>query len=305
MCRRSGAVLAVLLAACAGTSTPPFRPAALSAEQAELCRAAEQAYRGRAPDYESLRQRAAADPTTAVWLTRMFIRDVFTVREGRPLGEDQGLLRAAARIADPVETRAIAEIEALGAAAVPTLVGDLLCHGQPQPRELGIELLAHVGAPAVPAVQQLATSSDARQRRAAARTLGAIGVAGDVLPTLRRLAADADFAVRADALRDLHDGGAPVRDLLVERLGHDDDAFVRRTAAQSLQHFPGAAAANALIDYLERCKRERDYRGEEAAQASLQVFAGTHGPRTPAAWRAFAATLTDSDGGTELEGTHG
>jgi hypothetical protein len=284
-----------VLAACAGTSTPPFRPAALTPEQAELCRTAEQAYRNRAPDYEGLRQRAAADPTTAAWLTRMFIRDVFTVREGRPLGEDQGLLRAAARIDDPVERRAIAEIEALGLAAVPTLVGDLLCHGQPQPRELGVELMARVGAPAVPAVQQLAASSDARQRRAAARALGAIGVAGDVLPTLRRLAADADFAVRADALRDVHDGGAPVRALLIERLRDDDDAFVRRTAASSLQHFPDAVAANVLIDYLERCKRERDYRGEETAQASLQVFAGTHGPRTPAAWRTFAGTLTDSD----------
>ncbi len=299
VCRRAGAgwavPLALLLAACAGTSPPPFRPAALTAEQAQLCRAAEQAYRGRTPEYEALRQRAAADPTTAVWLTRMFIRDVLTVREGRPIGDDQGLLLAAARKDVLVETRATAEIEALGPVAVPTLVGDLLCHGQAQTRELGVELLARIGPVAVPAVQQLAASSDPRQRRSAALALGAIGAGGVVLPTLQRLAADTEFTVRADALHNLHDGGAPARALLLDRLHGDDDPFVRRAAAESLQHFPGRTSAVALIDYLERCKRDREYRGEQVAQASLQAIAGTRGPRTPAAWRTFADTLTDTD----------
>lgn len=293
--RRAAAAWAMLFAACAGSSVEPFRPGALDAAQLELCRATEQAYRRGADDYEALRASAAADPTTAAWLVRMFVRDVFTVREGRTLGKDEELLRAAAKIEDPVESRATAEIVRMGAVAVPTLVGDLLCHSQPQPRELGIELLARVGAPAVPAVVELAQHGDTRQRRAAGRALGAIGTAGDVLPALRQLLADGDYTVRADALRDLHDGGAPVRALLIDRLRADADPFVRRTAAQSLAHFRDRVAATALIDYLERCKTDRDYRGEEAAQDSLQTLAGSHGPRTPAAWRAFAQTLTDSD----------
>jgi HEAT repeat protein len=289
VCRCGGTVLAVLLAACAGTEVPPFRPAALTPEQAQLCRDAEQAYRNGAPEYEALRQRVAADPTASAWLTRMFVRDVFAAREGRPIGEGENdpTVRADAQ-ADP---RAVTEIVALGAAAVPVLVGDLLANGQPQPRELGVELLARVGAPAVSAVLPLAASGDARQRRSAGRALGAIGAAGDVLPALRRLATDEDFTVRADALAEIHDGGEPARALLCERLRDDDDAFVRRIAAKSLAHFRDRAAATALVDYLERCKRDGDHRGEMAAQASLQAIARTRGPRTPAVWRAFAQTL--------------
>ena len=64
--------------------------------------------------------------------------------------------RAAADIEDPTEQRAIQEIVALGEAAVPVLVGDLLLHRQPQPRELGIELLGYVGAPALPKLLAIA-----------------------------------------------------------------------------------------------------------------------------------------------------
>lgn len=290
-CRRAGVVAALLWAACASPapSVAPFRPALLDAERAQLCRATEQAYRSGAPEYEALRAEAAADPIAAIWLTRMFVRDVITAREGRPLvqGEDDIAVRAD----DHADPRAVAEITALGAAAVPALVGDLLCHGQPQPRELGVELLARIGAPAVPAVLELADSGDPRQRRAAARALGAIGAAGDVLPTLRRLATDDDFTVRADALRDLHDGGEPVRALLCERLRADADPFVRCTAAQSLANFRDREAVLALVDYLERCQQDGDHRGEMAAQESLQAIVGARGLRLLADWRAFARSL--------------
>ncbi|MBX3462362.1 MAG: HEAT repeat domain-containing protein [Planctomycetes bacterium] len=291
VCGRGSVAAAALLAACAGAGAA--RSAPLDGAQVQLVRAAEQAYRSGAADYPALRQQAAADPATAKWLTRMFVRDLFAARE-RPVVDEQGdLLRAATGADDALEERARAEIVALGTAAVPTLVEDLLSHGQPQPRQFGVELLAAIGAPAVPAVRGLAASADPRQRRAAGRALGAIGAAGDVLPLLRRLAADPDFAVRADALREIHDGGAPARALLVEQLQRDADPFVRRTAAEALARFPGATSATALIDYLERCKRDGDHRGEQAAQASLQALAGARGPRTPAAWRAFAATQTD------------
>ncbi|HEX5053578.1 MAG TPA: HEAT repeat domain-containing protein [Planctomycetota bacterium] len=288
----AGAVL-VLLAGC--SSAPErYRPGDLSPAQQDQCRAVERAYRTQAAEYEALRDAAKADPVVAGWLTRMFIRDVFTVREGRPLGED-AILRRAAKIKDPVETRAMAELAALGAAAVPTIVGDLLRHGQPQPRELGVELIALVGPAAIPALQELAHDAEARHRRAAARALGAIGGEGPELATLRELAGDGEYTVRADALRSLGGGGPEARKLLVERLHDDPDPFVRRVAAQTLAQYPGAISGRALVDYLERCKRERDVQGERAAQDSLQKLAAAIGPRTPAAWRAWLEQLDASD----------
>lgn len=279
---------AFLFAACAGTR---YEPGKLSDEQVAKCRALEVAYRANAPEYPALRDELVRDPVAAAWVVRMFVRDLFAVREGRPLGGDDELLRAAAHIADPVEVRALAEIRTLGAVAVPTLIGDLLRHDQPQPRELGIELLGLVGAPAIGPVQEVARSGEARHRRAAARALGRIGIDGAVLATLRELASDEDFTVRADALRSLRGGGEGVRDLLCERLQGDPDPFVRRVAAQTLGAFPATATALCLVDYLERCKREKDWPGEQAAQASLQQLAGTRSPRTPQAWRAWAPEL--------------
>ena len=242
-----------------------------------------------------MRAELAADPTTACWLTRMVIRDLFAVREGRPMREGD-LMRAAARITDPVEERALAEIDQLGAVAVPTLVGDLLLHSQPQPRELGIELLARVGAPAMPAVLEVARSGEPRQRRAAARTMGEIGVDASAFAILAEMANDEDYTVRADALRGLRSGGDEAQRLLVEKLRTDPDPFVRRVAAQTLAHHPGQASSLALVDYIERCERERDWPGEKAAQASLQQLTAVRGARTPAQWRTTLRNPTEPGG---------
>lgn len=243
-----------------------------------------------------MRAELAADPTTACWLVRMVIVDLLKVREGRPL-RDGDMMRAAAHIANPVEERALAEIDALGAVAVPTLVGDLLLHNQPQPRELGIELLARVGAPALPAVQEVARNGEPRQRRAAARTMGAIGVDAAVFAILARMADDEDYSVRADALRSLRSGGDDGKRLLVEKLRADPDPFVRRVAAQTLVHHPGQASSLALVDYLERCERERDFPGEKTAQASLQQLTTTRGFQTPAQWRVTLRNPNEPGGG--------
>ncbi len=325
--RRTHVSIALLLGACASSSGEPAR---LSAEQLVRCRTAEAAYRADAADWPAQRDALAADPVAAAWLVRMFVIDVIAGREAHGVEEGaqavvaeprqpadkkaaaalqelraadeqaagSRLLRSVAEHAAPpggspttIEQRAIAGIVALGSAAVPVLVHDLLEHEQPQPRELGSELLATIGAPARPALQRVARNGQARQQRAAARALGRIGVDAETLATLRTLAGDGDYTVRADALRSLRSGGEPARALLIQKLNADPDPFVRRVAAQTLEAFPSAPVANALIDYLERCKRERDWPGEQAAQASLQRLAGTRGPRTPDAWRAFAASI--------------
>lgn len=286
-------VTAALLAACAGAPPappppPPLGSVPLAPAQLELCRDFEQAYRARDPEIAALRERAVADPEVSVWLTRMFVRDVLASREGRAVAEHDD---PDARADAGYETRAIAELQLFGAAAVPVLVDDLLRHDQPQPRDLGVELLGYIGAPAVPAVARLAASPDPRQRRAVGRALGAIGAGPEAMPALRRLATDDDFAVRADALRELHAGGTPARDLLIERLRDDGDAFVRRVAAGSLPWFPSRASALALVDYLRRCQRDGDMRGETVAQDALQLLAGTRGMRSEASWRAWAEAL--------------
>ncbi len=283
---RAAAALLAALAGCAG-GPPAYEPGRLDQERIERCREAERAYRAEAPEYPALRDGLAGDPVAVHWLVRMFVRDLILVREGRPLGEEEELFRAAARIENPVEARATAEIETLGVRAVPTLVSDLLRNSQPQPRQLGVELIGRIGAPAVPALTELAKSSVARERRAAARALGAIEGSPVATQELIRLAGDAEFTVRADALRGLARGGDPAAALLVDSLARDEDPFVRRVAAQTLLHHRGTAVAGALVDYLARCQREGDFAGEQAAQASLAAQAGTRGPRTLAAWRSW------------------
>jgi len=282
----------LLLAACA-SSAPKFRPGALTPDQVAKCRAAELAYRAEAPEYPALRDALLVDPVAASWLVRMFVRDLFAVREGRPLGQDEDLLRAAAHIDDPVETRALAELMILGAIAVPAIVGDLLLHDQPQPRELGIELLGRLGAPALPALRDVARSADPKQRRAAARAFAAFRGSADAFAELRRLTQDDDYTVRADAVRGLRHGDAAAGELARQVLKGDADPFVRRAAAGALVGHRDRVSADALIDFLERCLRDSDTRGVQAAQLSLHAMAST-GLRTMRpveTWRSWAAKL--------------
>ena len=285
--------LAVSFVACAA-SRVRYQPGALSADQLELVRKTEASYRKDAPDYPVLRARVMEDPVATAWLVRMFVRDLIKVRE-RPLAPTGGeeIVVRAVEGADPVGVRATSEIRHLGAKAVPLLIGDLLLHEGTVTRELGIDLLAVVGPPAVPDLLDVAARGDVRQRRAAARALGRVGASEQALPVLVGMAEDGDFTVRADALRGLAGCGEPAVGHLVARLAGDPDPFVQRVAAEQLGRFPVRASGNALVAYLERCLRARDDSGERAAQAALQVLAGKRGLRTPEAWQRFAATLPE------------
>ena len=277
------------LAACA--SQPAWTPGELTPAQWEKCKALEVAYRGQAPEHPTLRDELAKDPVASAYYVRMLIRDVFLVREGRPLGESEDLLLAAAKVKDPVEVRAFAEVKALGAAAVPTVVGYLLRHPQALEREVGIELIGQIGPAAVPALRELAHDAEARHRRVAARALAAASTGSDVFEALAGLAKDDDFKVRADAMRGLQvAGGAEAAALLRERLRDDADPFVRQKAAQALVAHPERETGLALVDYLERCIREKDSPGERIGQASLKALAGATGPRTVSAWRTWASS---------------
>lgn len=286
------AVATALLSSGCSSGPTGFDAGRLDAERTAKLRECEAAYRNEAPEYPALRDALLADQVAANWLTRMFVLDVLRAREGQPLGEDEvELLRAAAGIADPLERRAIVELEALGRKALPVVLGDLLQHDQPQPRELGIELvgrLAASGSVTAADLAPLAAAKSPRDRRVAARSLGAIGGDGEVQAQLIALAGDAEFAVRADAMRGLGrtgEGGAVV---LRAALQQDADPFVRRAAVQALARHRSPATAQAVVDYLQRCHRDRDSAGELAAQRTLESLAGTRGKRSVADWRSWA-----------------
>jgi len=255
--------------------------------------AVERAYRGEAPEYAALRDDLIGDPVAAAWLTRMFVRDVVRRREGRPLEQDQNLLRAAANLEDPVEKRAIDELVVLGAVAVPILVEELLLHDQSHNRQYGIELIGYIGRPALAAVLEVARSGRVRDRRAAARALGVLWREPEAMACLIRLAGESDFTVRADAARGLRHGGEAAAATLRAMARRDPDAFVRRTAIAALVDHPGRATADALIDCLVRYQDEADSRGYEATQAALVELAAATAPRSVESWRRWAASLPE------------
>jgi HEAT repeat protein len=286
----------LLLAAC-GTARPDlYRPGEPTPEQKERLRRFETAWRKGEPESDALRAELAQDPVTACWLTRLFVRDVMASREGREPGRDRQLLRSAAGMDDPVETRALAQLDALGAAAVPCLVEDLCKHRQGYVRQLGVELLGRIGAPALPGLQPLVAGEDAVGRRTAAQALGAMPPSDATLALLRGLAHDGDFTVRAAAAQSLAPGGPGAAELLRNMLAAEADPFVRRSAALALGRHREPESATALIDYLERCKRELDPQGEIAAQDALQALAQSRGPRSAEAWRNWARTFDPARG---------
>lgn len=275
------------LGACAGGAQPQpelFDPGAPSVEQHRQLQAAERAYRADDPGFPALRDELARDPVTATWLTRLFVRDLLMLREHAPADEQTALLAAAGR-KNEREVRAMQQVAALGQAAMPCIVEDLLKNPQGMPRELGVELCGVVGDAALPALQPLLRDADERLRRTAVRAVAALPASPAMLAALRQSATDADFTVRGAAVRGLEHGDADDAVRLRQLLLDDPDPFVRRMAAQALAAFVDTATATALIGYLERCQQQGDRRGEDAAQASLGVLSGSSRPRTVMLWQ--------------------
>lgn len=265
-------------------------------------------------EFAVLRDALAKDPVTAFWLTRLFVRDLLLVREARQESQesqdvaakqvrsvvraadggpaDAKLLQSVLKARDPLETRALAQIDAMGAAAVPCIVNDLAGHKQAFVRQLGAELVGRIGAPALPAIAQLAASRDPVLRRSYAQCMASLSVPEADFATLRAMAIeDGDFTVRAaaiDAMAQRDPGGMP---LIRQRLVRDEDPFVRRVAARALALERSQENAIAIADFLDRSMRDRDSQSERAAQEALQQMAKTRGPRTLELWRQFAQSL--------------
>lgn len=306
-----GAAVSLLLcAASCGTPASNYTPGQLDTDQMSRCRAVAQAYVDNQAEYPQLRDELRADPVAMAWFVRYLETDIVRTREGQVevlSQEDVRIDRVRAmqkRRDEPVkwdlpgqrpDSRAVAQIIAIGDMAVDVVVNDLALSPQEFLRGIGIELLTGIGEPAVPALLQLARTGEPQQQRVAARALGEIGARGVALDALRELARSPVWRIRSDAATGLSSGGPEARDLLIEMLS-DEDAFVRRKAGEALSAYKDRVSAGALVDFLEACKKSEDWMGERAAQKALQGIAGTRLPRAATAWRQFAEELPAGEG---------
>ncbi|MGE3174768.1 MAG: HEAT repeat domain-containing protein [Planctomycetota bacterium] len=318
---------AVVAGACA--SAPKWEladPGAPDPAQKALLVEAERHYRAGEP-FDALRAQITADRVTAWWFTRMVVRDVVVAREGtsgsaettsaraptrfsgdeirqrvqegreEPADSD-ALLRATVGIGNPLEQRATAEIERLGTAALPCLVMDLASHPQTFVRQIGIDLIGRLGEPALPlVVDQLGRDPEPARRRTAALATGAMPASERTAAQLYAFGQDPHYAVRAGAWSGLGKvPGAEAAAALRRALETDPDPFARRAAARALANHRRADSAHALVAYLQRCQRERDADGADAAQDALQELSGTHGLRSATAWRQWASLYAPQGG---------
>lgn len=294
---------AFLLPGCSSTPVN-YAPGELSPEQRAKCREVAQAYVDGDDKYLEMRDELMEDPVALMWFVRYLEHEIVQQREGHIeiIGEET--VPAEDVRPDPKaptpwnlpgqrpDRRAMRQIVAIGEPAVGVVVQDLALSKQEFLRSIGIEILAGIGDPAVPALLDMASTGAAAQQRVAARALGKIGARGEALEALRKLARSPEWRTRSAAAEGLKNGDAGARDLLIEMLSDKDD-FVRRKAGESLGHYRDRNAANALCDFLEACKKADDMTGELAAQKALRIMAKTKLPRSVALWRRYASSLPE------------
>lgn len=279
--------LALLAAACA--SGPRRHAPRPSPEEVRQLEQAERLYRARDPAFAALRDRLAAKPATAYWLTAMFVTYVVQSRDARQATEAE-FLRAAIGKPDPVEARAFEQLRALGAAAVPCVVENLLRHRFADRRRLGVEILSAIGEAALEPLAPVLRDRDPRLRRYAVEAVAAMGPSPATKRVLLEAATDEEFTVRVAALRGLARQPLEHAARLREALSTDPDPFVRRVAAEALGAVADRETARALVAYYERALEEGDARGVEAADAALRRISGRRRRANLATWKAWLAS---------------
>jgi hypothetical protein len=295
MSRRSLApwfAAALGLAACGSAPAPAADasgPPLDEAQQRQL-KEAERLYRAGDAGFAVARDALAAQPATAWWLARLLVRDVVWYTDHQQADDATFLNEATGRKSTRLE-RARGELAALGAAAVPCIVADLLKSRFNDRRALGAQLLAQIGPAALPQMAPLLRDNDARLRRLGAEALGHMPRGPEVDAELRRLAGDPDFTVRATAYEGLARGGPEVAPLLRQALLEDPDPFVRRALPPLLQRFHDRETALALVEYLRRATEAGDGRGVEAARKALVAMSGLRGNLNVAGWQGWARSL--------------
>jgi HEAT repeat protein len=194
---------------------------------------------------------------------------------------------------EPAWARPIRNIVAMGEAAVPFVVIDLLEHGLPDRRDLGEQILADMGPEALPAWDFILESSNLRMRRMGMRALSEMSPGTAPLSYLEAGIADSDFGVRASAYRGLGRMGEGMAPRMRDALAREEDPFVRRAILESMSNFKDAASVEAVVIYLDRSMRAGDIDEARRADRVLQEMSGEKGSRDPAGWRAWIREAFD------------
>ncbi len=273
----------------------------LTAEEKQVLAAAERLYRDGDAAFAARRDELARDPGTARWLTRMLVRDAIVAFDRRRASDDEFFRQVVG--SDPLWDRALVHLRALGGAAAPCLIEDLLRHSRHDRRRLGITLLGVSGEGSLPALADVLASPDAALRRLAVLAVGEMPPTAATSAALRRAAADREFTVRAAAYEGLGRASATVGPELRAALQAEPDPYVRRVIARALDNDRTKATATVLVAFLRRCLDADDKPGITAAHAALSAVAGhdARRPRGYEAWAKWAAELPDQ--GEDQRGT--
>ena len=284
--------LSCLLVACgaapdriAPTPVEKSAPVPLTPEQNKALAAAERLYRANDEAYPAARDELAKDPVTALWLTRMVARDAVVAFDRRQASDGDFLRQAVGT--DPVWDRALVEIEALGATAVPCLITDLLRHPRHDRRRLGVTLLARTGADSIPAMRTELEGPDDALRRLTVLAVGEMPAGEGPLGALRAAAKDPEFTVRSAACEGLARMGTAGFADLRAALTAESDPFVRRVAARGLGGDRTRITAEALLTYMRACAVAGDRDGVAAAHEAMSRLADRD-PRRPRGVEAWA-----------------
>ena len=247
------------------------------------------AWREKAPDWTDRRRAALADPELTRFLVENLVLDMLA-------GYKRADFSTPGAMAGSQFDRARAELIVIGEPATWSLA-ELNAIGNGYGSAIGGQALIEIGRPSIPAV---VAQLDRQEFQARGR---AVDVLAD-LPHARRseselqerlrvmMVKDPEWTVRkrcVDALaaRASRDTTVEEARRSISRALGDPDEAVRRSAARALMRVGDPQAIPALINYLERCEREADLRGHDAALEALHGLSGTREPTDSASWRAY------------------
>jgi hypothetical protein len=247
------------------------------------------AWREEAPDWTALRRAALEDPALTRFLVENLVLDMLAgygradfATPGAVLGSQFDRARAELIVIGEPSTWSLAELNAIGNG-----------YGS----AIGGQALIEIGRPSIPAVVEQLDRKEFQARGRAVDVLAELPHARRGEPALQErlrvmVVQDPEWTVRkrcVDALaaRASRDTTVEAARRSISRALGDPDEAVRRTAARALIRVGDPQGIPALINFLERCEREADLRGHDAALQALRALSGRTEPSDSASWRAY------------------
>ncbi len=286
-----------------------FRPRAPEGDDLARLRAAERAFEALAdvsaddPAAAQAAEQAWADaraavveePLTGYWMGRRLLFAVLVNVDQRSADEG-GMIRSAGA------SRAQRELVAMGEAAAPVLILDLLRSDRADRRELGAELLQQMGPAAMPALRRVLDVDDVRTRRYAVKAVAGWPPSPEGRAVLLDAIRDPDFGVRAEGWRGFVHGPDDLALLKEAMRGRETDPFARRAIYEALGHYQDREAAGMLLDEMERAIAASDSDTGYVLLEALQQATGRSDLAGTPAFRRFLETWNPEAGSAPIDG---